>query len=75
MSPFVTRLAMKLFILLIGLILVLEGLPYAAAPEAMQDWLKKLSESDPGQLRKMGIAALIAGLCICFVVQKTTLFS
>ena len=66
---------MKLFILLIGLILVLEGLPYAAAPDAMQNWLKKLSETDPSQLRSMGLVAMIVGLVICFVVQKTTLFS
>lgn len=66
---------MKLFILLIGLILVLEGLPYAAAPEAMQDWLKKLSEINPVQLRTMGMFAVIAGLIICFVVQKTKLLS
>lgn len=66
---------MKLFILLIGLVLVLEGLPYAAAPEAMQDWLKKLSEIDPGQLRQMGLVALIVGLIICFVVQKTDIFT
>ena len=66
---------MKLFILLIGLILVLEGLPYAAAPEAMQDWLKKLSEIEPGQLRKMGLVAVVAGLCLCFIVQKTDIFT
>lgn len=66
---------MKLFILLIGLILVFEGLPYAAAPEAMQNWLKKLSEINPVQLRTMGILAMVAGLIICFVVQKTNLFS
>lgn len=66
---------MKLFILLIGLILVLEGLPYAAAPEAMQDWLKKISETEPGQLRLIGLAAVVVGLIICFVVQKTSLFS
>ena len=72
---FVTRRAMKLFILLIGLILVLEGLPYAAAPEAMQDWLKKISETDPSQLRSIGLAAVVTGLIVCFVVQKTSLFS
>jgi uncharacterized protein YjeT (DUF2065 family) len=66
---------MKLFILLIGLILVFEGLPYAAAPEAMQNWLKKLSDINPVQLRTMGILAMVAGLIICFVVQKTNLFS
>lgn len=64
---------MKIFILLIGLVLILEGLPYVAAPEAMQDWLKKVSEISPSQLRAMGLVAMIAGLAICFVVQKTTL--
>jgi len=65
---------MKLFILLIGLILIFEGLPYAAAPEAMQEWLKKLSEMDPSELRGFGVGAMVIGLIICFIVQKTTLF-
>lgn len=64
---------MKIFILLMGLVLILEGLPYAAAPEAMQDWLRKVSEISPSQLRAMGFIAMIVGLAICFVVQKTTL--
>ena len=63
---------MKLLILLIGLVLILEGLPYVAAPEAMQKWLKKVSEGDPNQLRVMGLAAMFIGLAICFVVQKTS---
>lgn len=64
---------MKIFILLIGLVLILEGLPYVAAPEAMQDWLKKVSEVSTNQLRAMGLVAMLTGLAICFVVQKTTL--
>jgi uncharacterized protein YjeT (DUF2065 family) len=40
----------------------------------MQDWLKKLSTMEPAQLRSMGVIAMVAGLIICFVVQKTTLF-
>lgn len=69
----VHTLAMKTLILLIGLVLILEGLPYVAAPEAMQEWLRKLSIIDPGQLRAFGLAAMIIGLVICFVVQKTSL--
>ncbi len=65
---------MKLLTLLIGLVLILEGLPYVAAPEAMQDWLKKLSGIRPGQLRSMGLFAMIIGIIIIFVVQRTTLF-
>lgn len=66
---------MKLLILLVGLVLILEGLPYVAAPAAMQEWLKKLSEVDPGQLRAMGLVAMGIGLLICFIVQKTSVFS
>jgi len=65
---------MKLLILLVGLILILEGIPYVAAPEAMQEWLKKLSEINPSQLRSFGLVAMVAGFSICFVVQKTSLF-
>jgi uncharacterized protein YjeT (DUF2065 family) len=66
---------MKLLFLLIGLILILEGLPYVAAPEGMRNWLKKLSEMDPGQLRSMGMIAMTIGLAICYVVQKTSFFN
>ena len=66
---------MKILFLLIGLILILEGLPYVAAPEGMRDWLKKLSKMDPGQLRSMGLIAMTIGLAICFIVQKTSILN
>ena len=66
---------MKLLILLVGMVLILEGLPYVAAPEAMQEWLRKLSEAEPRTLRVMGAFALAAGLFICFLVQKTSILS
>jgi len=65
---------MKLFILLVGLVLILEGIPYVAAPEAMQEWLKKLCGISPGRLRSIGLLAMAMGLLIILVVQKTSLF-
>ncbi|MBT8359875.1 MAG: DUF2065 domain-containing protein [Desulfobacterales bacterium] len=65
---------MKLLILVLGMVLILEGLPYAAAPEKMREWLLKLSEISPASLRVMGIISLCIGLLICWVVQKTSLF-
>ena len=65
---------MKLLTLLLGLVLIVEGLPYVAAPEIMQNWLKKISDITPNQLRAMGLVAMAIGLAICFVVQKTSLF-
>jgi uncharacterized protein YjeT (DUF2065 family) len=49
-------------------------MPYVAAPEAMQDWLKKLSEMPAQKLRKVGAAAMAAGLLICWIVQRTNIF-
>lgn len=60
---------MKLFILLIGMVLIFEGLPYVAAPESMQVWLKKISEMRPEHVRIMGLTAMAAGLLLCWIIQ------
>lgn len=65
---------MKLLILLVGMVLILEGLPYVAAPEAMRDWLKKLSTLPAQQLRSFGIVAMGIGLFICWLAQRSSLF-
>ncbi len=65
---------MKILLLLIGMILVLEGLPYAASPERMQQWLRQLVELPARQLRVLGLIAMMVGFFICFLVQKTSIF-
>lgn len=64
---------MKMLITLIGLVLILEGLPYVASPEAMQRWLKQLAEMRPDTLRIIGAFAMVAGFFLCFVAQKSGL--
>ena len=65
---------MKFLVTLVGLILVLEGLPYVACPESMQEWLRKLSQVSPRLLRVLGGGAMAIGLFLCYVTQRTTLF-
>ncbi len=60
---------MKLLILLIGMVLIFEGLPYVAAPESMQAWLKKISEMSPEQVRVMGLISMAIGLLLCWIIQ------
>ncbi|XOF32303.1 MAG: DUF2065 domain-containing protein [Candidatus Electrothrix sp. YB6] len=64
---------MKTLITLIGLVLILEGVPYVASPEAMQRWLKQLTEMHPGSLRVMGILAMGIGFLLCFIGQRSGL--
>lgn len=66
---------MKTLITLVGLVFVLEGLPYVVSPQGMQQWLRQLLEMKPGQLRAIGLVAMIAGFILCFIGQKSGIFS
>lgn len=66
---------MKLLVLLIGMVLILEGMPYVAAPEAMREWLEKLSKMPAPLLRIIGLVAMGIGLLICYVAQSTAIFN
>ena len=64
---------MEYLLTLIGIVLILEGLPYLTFPEAMQKWLTQLAQMAPGQLRIMGLLAVGIGLLVCFLTQRTDL--
>jgi uncharacterized protein len=66
---------MKFLFTLIGLVFILEGLPYLTFPEAMQKWLQQLLEMRPAQLRIVGLFAVGVGLLICYVTLRTGLFN
>jgi len=65
---------MKLLVTLIGLILIVEGMPYVVFPEAMQRWMQQLAAMQPGVLRGAGLAALAFGLLLCYLTQRTAFF-
>jgi uncharacterized protein YjeT (DUF2065 family) len=64
---------MKTLITLIGLVLIFEGLPYVASPEAMQRWLKQLADMRPDNLRVAGVFAMAIGFLLCFIAQRSGL--
>ncbi len=65
---------MKFFISLIGMVLILEALPYIAFPDGMKQWLRQLSEMESGVLRVMGLMAMAGGLFLCYIAQRSGLF-
>lgn len=58
---------MEYFLCVIGMVLFLEGLPYAAFPNKMKQWLVTLLEMPTAQLRPMGFVFMIVGLCLVFL--------
>ena len=65
---------MKILFLLVGMVLILEGIPYVAAPDSMREWLRKISEMKAEHLRMLGLLSMGIGLCICWFVQRSGYF-
>ncbi len=65
---------MKLLFTAVGLVLILEGIPYFAFPEKMKELLLQLQELPPETLRIIGFFSMALGLLICYVVQRTGIF-
>ena len=58
---------MKLLLCLIGLLLVVEGIPYFAFPDKMKNWMKMIQEVPDTQLRVIGFISMCAGLLITYL--------
>jgi uncharacterized protein YjeT (DUF2065 family) len=61
---------MSFFLSVLGLILILEGLPYFAFPEKMKAWLEKIPQMPVHNLRIFGISAIILGLVLIYIAQR-----
>jgi uncharacterized protein YjeT (DUF2065 family) len=66
---------MKLFITILGLVMVIEGIPYFTFPEKMKELLVRLEELPPETLRLIGFISMAFGLLLCYLAQRTSLFS
>jgi len=57
---------LKFFLCVIGMVLVLEGLPYFAFPEKLKSLYLKMQEASDTTLRMMGFLAMIIGLLLVY---------
>jgi uncharacterized protein YjeT (DUF2065 family) len=61
---------MKLLFLLIGLILIIEGVPYFVFPDKMKIWMKRIQEVPDTQLRMMGLVAIVIGWIMVYLFKQ-----
>jgi uncharacterized protein YjeT (DUF2065 family) len=61
---------MKLFLTLIGLVLIVEGLPYFAFPDKMKKWMRLIQDVPESQLRLMGLISMCIGLLIAYIFRQ-----
>lgn len=57
----------KFFLCVIGMVLVLEGLPYFAFPEKLKSLYLKIQEASDTNLRMLGFLAMVFGLLLVYL--------
>ena len=56
----------KFFLCVIGMVLVLEGIPYFAFPEKLKSLYVKIQETSEVNLRMSGFLAIVFGLLLVY---------
>ena len=60
---------MEFFLCVVGMVLIVEGVPYFAFPERMKALMAFIQEQDDRSLRIMGGALMLLGLVIAFLAR------
>ncbi|MFA6012446.1 MAG: DUF2065 domain-containing protein [Desulfobacteraceae bacterium] len=58
---------MKFFLCVMGMVLVLEGLPWFAVPEKMKDVMRVMLEQEDSLLRRFGFVMMLLGVVFVFI--------
>ena len=58
---------MNFFLCVLGMVMVVEGLPYFAFPEKMKFWVQKILEMPDSTLRKFGLVLMVSGLGLVYM--------
>ena len=61
---------MDYFLCVIGMVMIIEGVPYFAAPEQMKGWMAKIMTIAPGALRRFGLVMMVAGLALVYLGRR-----
>ncbi len=58
---------MEFFLCVLGMVMIIEGLPYFAFPEKMKLWVQKVLEMPDNSLRWFGFVLMFTGLAMIYM--------
>ncbi len=61
---------MEFFLCVVGMVMIVEGLPYFAFPIKMKSWIRKILILPEGALRKFGLVLMTLGLFLVFIGRR-----
>ena len=61
---------MQFFLCVLGMVMVVEGLPYFAFPEKMKFFIQQLLEMPDSALRKFGFVLMLGGVALVYIGKR-----
>jgi uncharacterized protein YjeT (DUF2065 family) len=61
---------MEFFLCVIGMVLIVEGVPYFLFPERMKSLMSYIQQQDDRSLRIMGAVFMLLGLLVVFLARS-----
>ena len=61
---------MKFFFCVMGMVMIVEGLPYFISPHKMREMVMMILQMPEGTLRRFGFSMMLAGLAIVYLAME-----
>lgn len=61
---------MSYFLCVMGMVMVVEGLPYFAFPQVMKQVLAKMLDMPDDTLRRLGLVLMVAGVGVVYLGRR-----
>ena len=61
---------MEFFLCVLGMVMIVEGIPYFAFPDKMKIWVRKVIEMPDLQLRRTGLILMGLGLFLVYIGKR-----
>ncbi|MCP4345230.1 MAG: DUF2065 domain-containing protein [Desulfobacterales bacterium] len=58
---------MDFFLCVIGMVMIIEGVPYFVFPDKMKFWIEKILEMSESEMRKLGLVLMLIGLWLVYM--------
>ncbi len=58
---------MNFFLCVIGMVMIIEGLPYFAFPDTLKSFIQKVGEMPSNTLRTFGFMLMLTGLILVYI--------
>ena len=61
---------MEFFLCVVGMVMIIEGLPYFAFPEKMKTVIRRMLEMPENTVRSLGLGLMAAGLVVIYLARN-----